>query len=383
MKKIPRFYIVLLLLSVVIFAVLELITPRKADWSVTLSPNSKMPYGTWVLSEEISHLFPGKTIMRNTENYYDLLKNTNFKNIIIINNAFSADEHIVNELLSFTEDGGYVFVASNYFDKILLDTLGVETKSYWCDSVEYSFTLDNNVSNKVFTIPYNYSLYFDTDSCYNCMAVGELSDGKINFIKIDIGNGSLLLNSNPLAFSNYALLKGNTDYVEKSLSLIPNRDIIWDEYSQSNQISSMSLLQFIAQNPLLRYSYYLIITLAILWAVFFGKRKQNIIPVIQQLRNNSLDFASTISSLYLQQKKHKVIVNKRILYFFDHLNIHYRIKSRTLDEDYIKLLTLRSGKPENQIRGLATAITQIQKSKKVSQNEFLIFNKKLEDFYQN
>ncbi len=362
---------------------IELIKPREVSWETTFSSKSSMPYGTLVISEMLPQLFPGKEVNINNKNYYETDPENN-SNIVIINNNFYCDEYSTYALLDFVVDGGNLFISAFDFNYIILDTLKLTVSSEWArDGHNFNFINEELKSSRDYHIEYQYSSFFTLDSCTNCTPISKFSNGNINFVQIKFGNGNIYLNSNPLAFTNYHILKGNViDYAEKSLSMLTVTDVIWDEYQRNRLTNNMSALQFISNNPPLLVAYYIGLLLLILFVILFGKRRQRLIPVIEPLKNNSLEFAETISQLYLQQKNHKDIVNKRILYFFDHLYHRYNIKDRDLNDELIKKLAVRTSKNEGEIRKLISTLKKCSTAGKVSDSDLIDLNKKLENFYQ-
>ena len=384
---VPRFYVIILLFSIVIFILLEWAKPRDISWETSFSSNDKMPYGTYVIAHMLPQLFPGKQMNINNTNYYEFLNDSTTASMIIINNEFATDSYSIDALLDFVADGGEVFISAFDFDPLLLDTLGLGIKYYnsWDENeIELNFINSNLKNDTNYTIKYQYGKYFTIDSCDNYEAIGNLNDSHINFIKIHIGDGNLFLNSIPLAFTNYNILAGNTtDYVEKAFSLMKVNNIVWDEFLQQQQTQNKTMLQYITDNPSLKYAYYISTILLILFAIFYGKRRQKLIPIVEPLRNSSLDFVDTISSLYLQQQKHYDIADKLILYFLDHIYLRYKIKSRELDEIFIKKLSTQSGINEDEVKSLIVLIRNYQKVKKISSTQLMELNKKIETYYQS
>jgi len=385
--KIPRFYVIILLLSIVLFVFVEWAKPREISWKTSFSSHDKMPYGTYVLAHMLPQLFPGKQMTVNKTNYYELINDSTSGNMIIIHKEFVTDSYSVDALLGFVADGGEIFISAFEFEQMLLDTLGLDIEydySWKENKIDFNF-VDSNLKNDTnYSIKYQYSSYFNTDSCNNYEAIGSFKNGHVNFIKIHFGNGTLFLNTIPLAFTNYNILAGNTvHYVEKSFSLMKIDNIVWDEFLQNHQAQNKSILQFIANNPSLRVAYYLSTILLILFAVFYGKRRQKLIPIVEPLKNTSLDFVDTISKLYLQQQKHHDIANKLILYFLDYNYLRYKIRSRNLDEVLIKKLSLRSGKNEGEVRSLIVLMQDYKKATKINSTQLLDLNKKIENFQQS
>ena len=385
--KIPRFYVIILLFSIVLFILIEWTKPREISWETSFSSHDKMPYGTYVISKMLPQLFPGKQMNINNTNYYEFLADSSTASMIIIHNEFATDSYSIDALLDFVADGGEVFISAFDFEPLLLDTLGLDIEYYnsWDkNKIDFNF-IDSDLKNDTnYNIKYQYSKYFNIDSCYNYEAIGNLNNKHINFIKIHIGDGALFLNSIPLAFTNYNILAGNTvDYVEKSFSLMKINNIVWDEFLQLQQTQNKTTLQYITNNPSLKSAYYISTILLILFAIFYGKRRQKLIPIIEPLKNSSLDFVDTISSLYLQQQKHDDIADKLILYFLDHIYLKYKIRSRKLDEVFIKKLSQRSGKSEDEVRLLVVVIQKYKKATKISSSQLLDLNKEIEKYYQS
>jgi hypothetical protein len=54
---------------------------------------------------------------------------------------------------------------------------------------------------------------------------------------------------------------------------------------------SMSPMRFILNNPPLRYAWYLLLLGLLIFVLFNAKRKQRIVPVIEPLKNTSLDLS--------------------------------------------------------------------------------------------
>jgi len=384
--KIPRFYVIILLLSIVLFVFAEWIKPREISWKTSFSSHDKMPYGTYVLVKTLPQLFPGKQITINKANYYELLNDSSSGGIIIIHKEFVTDSYSIEALLDFVYDGGEIFISAFEFEQQLLDTLGLDIKyDYsWKENKIYFNFIDSHIKNDTnYTIKYQYSSYFNVDSCNNYEAIGSLKNGHVNFIKIHFGDGTLFLNTTPLAFTNYNILAGNTiDYVEKSFSFMTIDNIVWDEFLQNHQTQNKSILQYISSNPSLKVAYYVSTILLILFAIFYGKRRQKLIPIVEPLKNTSLDFVDTISKLYLQQQKHHDIANKLILYFLDYNFLRYKIRSRNLDEELIRKLSLQSGKNIDEVRSLIVLMQDYKKSTKISSTQLLNLNKKIENYKQ-
>ncbi|NCP46642.1 MAG: DUF4350 domain-containing protein, partial [Flavobacteriales bacterium] len=166
----------------------------------------------------------------------------------------------------------------------------------------------------------------------------------INFIKINMGKGSIFINTLPNAFSNYFLTDTlNYSYPIYALSNLPNQPTFWDEYYKAGKKDASTPLRFILNEPALKFAYFLLIFSLLFYIIFKAKRKQRIIPVIEPISNSTTDFIGVVSSMYYQEKNHLNLAHKKINYFLEMVRSNYLIATEKLDETFIQNLALKSG----------------------------------------
>jgi hypothetical protein len=107
---------------------------------------------------------------------------------------------------------------------------------------------------------------------------------------------------------------------------------------------SMSPMRFILNNPPLRYAWYLLLLGLLIFVLFNAKRKQRIVPVIEPLKNTSLDFIRSIGNLYLQEGDFHEMMAKKAQYFLNRIRMDLLIDTQHLDEQFINKLHLKTGK---------------------------------------
>jgi hypothetical protein len=139
-------------------------------------------------------------------------------------------------------------------------------------------------------------------------------------------------------------------------------------------------LRFILTHAPLQWAYYITVLSVLLFMIFEAKRKQRIIPVIRPLGNTTLEFIRTIGSLYFQRQDHKNVAEKKIHYLMDLIRSHYWIQTHSLDEGFVVALAGKTGKPEQDVRELVEAIADIRAREKISANELVNLNTKIEEF---
>ena len=120
----------------------------------------------------------------------------------------------------------------------------------------------------------------------------------------------------------------------------------------------------------------------ILFIIFYGRRKQRIIPVIPPLNNSTLEFVRTVGNVYYQQKEHKNIAEKKITYFMDYLRNRYFIKAVTFDNEILKKISEKTSYPIKKLNNIFFLIEQIKNSNNITEAELVKINSQIENFYE-
>jgi len=371
--------------------------PKPIDWTPSFLSSKKSPFATYILFNEFNTFLP-KSKIRSTyitpyeyfsENY-SLLENEGKKSsYFFINNYLNLDKESVNDLLNYTQQGNTVFMISNGFPYYLSDTLNFNTVNDYNVKVEIILELANK---KISRTKYNYNravenTYFNELDTTTTTILGynelDLSNKKqINFVKIKFGKGQFILNTQPYAFTNYHMLESNhAVYVSNCLSYLPDNDIIWDERNKAETEEIKSELRFILSKPALKYAWFLALLAMLLFMIFRAKRRQRIIPIIEQLPNTSIAFAKTIGNLYYQQGEPKDIINKKITFFLEHIRNLYLLDTQNLNNDFKKRLHNKTGISKDEIDRLINYIVALNNLSNPKENSLLTLNKLIDKFY--
>jgi hypothetical protein len=212
----------------------------------------------------------------------------------------------------------------------------------------------------------------------------QSDDQKTYLLKTAYGNGQFILSSTPLIFTNYSLLNPhNARFAATSLSYLPVQPTLWDEYYKAGKRPANTPLLFILTQEALRWAYFFAIFALFLFIIFESKRKQRIIPVIEQPQNRSIQFVTTIGLLYYQYADHRTIALKKIACFLDLLRNRFFVRTNEFSEAFYETLAKKSGKSLIDIRKLFAAIITIQGKSVVSEHDLLVLDKRLELFNEH
>ena len=358
----------------VVVTIANAMKPTPINWDPTYAAHDKIPFGLYVLDNEAPNLFGPDSIHKFGETAYEFLdKKYDFESseykvkgtFLKISEGNSIDRESAKELLHFADYGNTVVLSMKSFPPALLDTLGIKIgyQQIMIDSV--AITLQGRPTDKFWIKEGMGTSYFDSIPQNDSVKVIGYQDikgeSKPNFIEARFGQGRFLLHTQPAAFSNFYLLKTDYfQYAEKVLSRIPNGTIYWqDESANTYEFQkSGSSLRYIMSQPGLKWAWRLGLWGLLLFIIFNARRRQRIVPEIAPVRNTTVDFAKTIGNLYYQEGDHHTIIEKKIIYFLEHIRSEYLLDTSSLDDAFIDKLHQKTGKP---IADIEAAIQLIKK----------------------
>lgn len=375
-----------------LFVVVKLLSPKQYNWAITFSHEDKNPYGAYALNELLSTVFSKNKIRHSYETVYEIndsLKSQN--NILIISSNFTGGKEDADVLLNHVQKGGTVFISAQYFRGHFADTLKVATYDYFFTEGDYLGKKDSSslkfanprmdTANEYYYRRDNIHNYFSQFDTTRTTVVAKNDRNLPVAIRVKWGDGSFILNSTPLIFTNiYLLSQNNHKLAAGLLSYLPDAPVEWTEFYHMGRMEIGTPLRFILTTEPLRWAYYILIVSILLFMLFELKRKQRIIPVITPLANTTLEFVSTIGNLYYQQHEHKNIAGKKIQFLLEYIRSTYWLGTSKLDDAFIKSLSRKSGKPEAEVNELIKYVLSIQSKQKITAEELIRLNKGMEQF---
>lgn len=362
MNKTFRLYGIIFAIVLAILAVLEFSKTEITDWRKNYDPSKKTPFGLYILDQELPTLLGDslRKISNSPYQYYSINKDKSQHNILIFQKNID-DESLKKILQQVTKGASALIISEEIYGKAL-DTLqlnypsavGFDEKSS-LQLTDSKFSADSCQLDKLpdmtgfTTINKQHQILGTTRS---------KKDSGANFIKIQFGKGNIYIHTEPLAFTNYYLLKTqNRKYVENVFSYLPKQETIW--FTDSGEFQSQSAMRFIFANPPLKYAWWLFLGGLLLFTIFNAKRKQRIVPIIEPLKNKSVEFVKSIGNLYLQEGDFHDMMSKKAQYFLHRIRLELLIDTNKLDEDFAKKLQLKTGKSPEKIE---EAIALIKKA---------------------
>jgi hypothetical protein len=221
-----------------------------------------------------------------------------------------------------------------------------------------------------------------------------MNDDNVNFARINYGRGQIYLHSNPIVFTNFHLLDTiKLRYVSKVFSHLSAGAIYWDTKSRTSrdvvqrmngsnpQFDRESPIKYILEQPSLRWAWFIMLSLIALYLIFAAKRKQRIIPILEEKNNTSLDFIHTIGQMYFRQGEHIRLCDMMLKQFQTFVREKYHLASREMNEEFIKLLSLKSDVPHERIKRIVDYENLIYRNS-VTEDSMVEFYHLLNNFYK-
>lgn len=387
--------------------------------SETYLKDDTKPFGSHITYNHFQALFDDRYIETTTipfnvtwKNIRHYSSNTQYSTYILITKNLEVNKREAAAMVDFISQGNDMFIAADFIDKDLLDTINCKTIRLPEIISEVNGKMNETFVKMYFgddfkapAYKYYYYPFLNSFAGYdaaNTRVLGVNEADHPDYIIMFIGNGRLYLHAAPRAFSNYFLLTyNNYEYLDNVLSYIrfDPKHIYWDEYYKKQSLdrskktrsdnnserkkNEFSSFNVIKNNPPLRWAFILAVTALLLYIFVNIKRKQRVINIVSPNINTTVNFTETVGRLYLQKKNNKNIAEKMITYFYEHIRNSYFLNATEVDKDFIASLSGKSGVDIEKTQQLLDHIYYIESSENVSDVELMQLNDLLQNFYKN
>lgn len=390
MKSNTKLAILLFVLVAVVLALLQAGQKQPVDWRKTFNPADKIPYGTYVLHNELKNLYnPTQEVTDVNQSLYEFLKARDSSldsstALLFIGNDFNLSETGKNTLFSYVNRGGTVFISASWLGSVLYDQhINYTRFNYYkiqagFDKVTATFSLYKYKDSAKYDKLENAKI-FNALPKQNTTILGNAKLNETtaaNFIQYKQGKGSFYLHLAPEVFSNYYVLNDTTFPIAmQSLQYLKGKHIYWyDEYYDAEQ--SRSVIRFILSKSALRWAWFLVLILLLIYIVFQSRREQRAIPIQLPEPNRSVDFAKTIGSLYYENGSPGNMVQKKIDYFLFGIRQRYRLDTEdVLDPKFIRAIQQRTGINEIELKEFFGQVARVQGKEQFSEEDLKYINK--------
>jgi hypothetical protein len=408
MDKRSRNILYLFGIFMIVIMVVEITRPQPINWKASYSSQDKIPFGMYILHQEIEELLEVSDFENVNESCYTYLLNTYLsdenhqkKAYFFVNNYLYFDDEETFALLDFVEAGHMAFLSAKHFSGKLRDTLKIEThtsyhyeeiaiktKLYSASFSDDTTTFKRGVNQSYFThidtlntTALGYYLPTEKNFTTTYTESGEFTpEVALNYIKIPHGNGYFFIHTLPEAFTNYYLLNGNHAYASRVLSHFDVEHLLWDDYKKSGRKFIESPMRFVLSETTLKWAYYITIVSLILFVLYKGKREQRIIPVREPLKNTTGEFTKTIGDLYFQHRDYSNLIAKKNSYFLERVRSQFYLNTTVLDETFAEKLAQKKGKSKEDVIKLVQLLRRMKEKTLHTEEDLISLNQEIEKF---
>jgi hypothetical protein len=150
-----------------------------------------------------------------------------------------------------------------------------------------------------------------------------------------------------------------SDYISRVVSYLPENNIWWDERSrvaenvvrrhnnrpphENPELENSRPLKYILAQPALRWAWYLLLSLGLLYVIFRARRRQRIIPVLEGNPNQTYAYVSTIGRMYFLQGDNYDLIEQQKKLFMAFVRDRYNLAAAKPDEPFKRKLSIVSG----------------------------------------
>ncbi len=380
---------------------LEWSAPSRFVWEATFDSRDKQPFGNAVFDSLMRKSTPAgyevtdKTLTQLEQQGYG--KKPHAFLIQAIN--FQPSETDIRALDKLLKAGNKVFVATS---DMIPDTLFADLSiSVYGSSVFSPLQIQASIQNQ--SIPYDtlvwckqspyrgkeYHLYsamtgrnVEVDGKAKCdTLLKSLVDGAYADFESDSydartvcikrGKGELFVSCDPLLLTNYGILDTESNgLVFRLMSQFRGLPVIRTEaYTPKAERNEETPLRFWLENDPLSWAVYLTVFGLLLFCVFYARRRQRVIPVVEPPMNRSLEFVKLIGTLYHQKHINRDLLQKKYGYFAEILRrtVMIDIEEEEGRKENIAQIAFRTGMPEAEVRMILDRVQrQLQSGDNIS-----------------
>ncbi len=397
MSKKGKLYIILVALTILAIVVLEMNKPKAINWFPSYATHHKIPFGAYVFNDQLKRVADSVAIVDRPP--FEYLKNNDINGTYLFYNggiAFGKEE--LNSLLDWVANGNTLVVAAVDFEEKLLDTLNLNTQSvntFDNFNNEYQVKLVNPAVNDTQTYKYDRAatfFHFNKIDNSNTSVIGlidtyrgenrPMEDTLISTIKQPFGDGEIILSTFPQAFTNYFILQSpNQNYTAGLLSYLDtSKPIYVDTYYKTGKTFYTSPMYLFLNTPSLKWAYYIMLIGALIYIIFEGKRKQRAIPIVNPLKNQTVDFTRTIANMYYESGKHKDISQHKVHHFLEYIRNTLHLSTAEINTSFINNLAARSNNTVEDTQTLFKLIESLNQKNNINSIELERLNTLIEQF---
>ena len=393
---------------IILLVVLYTLREKRYNWQPTFQQNEEEPYDLSLFNKTIAASYTQK----NYHEIKSLYSDTTFLQaqnglVLFVNPYNQLDSTEVSKLLLSAQNGNRVFISTDY-PRYILKYLIPECISKEHKTVNYKLakSITPSLKDKASGPQIYYSVrdeidrykwhYFDLENCnptsVNVIGSFEsIGETYTNLLKIAYGEGYFYIHSTPLQFTNLHFRnQGIFEFTSEMMTMMPHQKLFYlnpeyDSPTQSQRTQQPpvydSILGFIFNNPPIKWAWYIILTLALLYILNSIRRSQRAIPIFQLPENEIANYLDVVSRLYQKEGNHKHIIGIQEKLLLQHLRNKYRLSFTNADDAFYKDAAVRLQMEPGYLKQFFQSLNRAKNNSTLSDEDFRNTIRNLNEFY--
>ncbi len=375
MRQLKENKILVVLCIILLIPLVSMFTKKTTKWDLSLKTEDKAPFGTFVFDSLMKHEFGSRYQYVQNTLYEIHQQDSSSKSIIVLADFLDLSSDDIEEIMYGARKGNKYILAANNFNEDICKKFNfeysnnIDVNPFWfSENPEEEKSIikiydENNASSLVkIEVGIVNSYLYEWDTTAKVLLENENSPiAVLN----TYNKGSVIICSSPYIFTNYFILdKTCWKVTDRLLQDFYSDKIIFAERYLHDNKNNASIFKNLLRYDALRYLLYFSLILILVYMIFTAKRKQRIIPIIKQPKNNSLEFIKLIGRLYFLKKNHTDICVKKFLYLKDYLHRTHQINFNEENEQLLyEKISVKTGINVKQIRELFSKMNGIMTRK--------------------
>lgn len=383
---------------------------RQFDWDESFEFQSSQPYGYSFLRDFLNTRYSKDSVELFYNSYSELPDQPNVS-LIITGSSYQPDSIESEILANWVASGHDVLLLQktipNSMSEAIWDTnecAGIKYLNagyYYNEKVSATHfhkelqskraaIFDHRVADSL--INYDFGCFDSSLFCPTSplIPLAAIDIAYVNFAALKHGNGNYYFHISPIMFSNYELTNiERFKYIEGVFSYLKGSKILVDQghyypsyQNQSDYIPSTPF-SFILSHRALRFAFYTLVAMALIYLLTGMRRKQRIIPVIEPPVNSSLQFLQATGRIYFLRRDHAGLLRLQVKFLLQFIRNRYHIHAKNLGEINIGELSERSGISKPDLEELFLDHQRLHLYVELSDKDIIGFYKLLNHFYKN
>lgn len=381
---------------------------KRYNWTETYAFDGNGPYDLNVFTGVFETYFSDRAFAKIERLHEDTaFMDGGGSNFVYISGRAFLDSIDADRLFAFAEKGNTVFISASNSHQVLERAMGLcgsPTRGKWVQTrkakrIRPHLTYEADTSEAIIHYQIADELerypwpYFDADWCTRSEvskagSFTAIEQDYINYIAVEVGAGRLLLHSTPLIFTNYHFIKPEAmAHAERVLSLLQDGDVYFFDPDfgftppPNRPLLTESPLRFILGNEALRWAWYLILFLALLYVVNTMRRKERPVPVQSRPENETLKFIDVMTRFYRKEGNHKDIASLQLKLMLSTLRNRYGIATSDLGGSFQKEVSEKLSMPLQEVSTFFQTLHIASHNSTLSDKELEELDEKITEFY--